>query len=230
MNHYTGRLIEVLLEPYQNASLRLSLPSAAQPRPGEYLLANRANSAEEALSLTLFPALVPSAEGQPETIALLSASRQTWQPGDELALSTPRGRPFILPKRAERLLFWSLSASPAWLLPFISLALESHRQVVLLTNEPEAGIPVEVEIQPLSALRDLLTWAQAFVLHSPIRPTPEALEELPRPLRKQGYLYATGEFPCGGQAECGLCTLKLDRKDVLPCKAGPLLPLKDWLS
>ncbi len=233
MIHYTGQLSEILLEPYQNATLRVSLPAVAHPQPGQYMLVNQPGNYDQTFPLTCYPALAPSSVDDADLVTLLADVPAELSPGLSLAFTAPRGRPFSLPKNIERLLCWSQSKRPAFLLPFISQALTQSCSVVLLSDQELVGIPIEAEVQPLAMQTELIVWSQIFLVEISIQeldPALTLLAELPKATLKKGFVLLSGEFPCGGSADCGLCTIRAGTKDFLPCKTGPLLPLNKLVS
>jgi hypothetical protein len=230
MIHYTGRVIEVLLEPYQNASFRISVPPEIEIKAGQYILANKLGSADESIPTTCFSAINDVTDSQSNEFALLSASPHGWNPEDHLEILAPQGRPFEPSKHAERIMFWSTDEKVSFLLPLIDKALQAGCQVVLLSEQSLPHLSAEVEILPLENLDDTLMWCQQFIVHSQANNASNLLEGLDLQNMKKGLFYVTGEFPCGSRADCGLCTFRVMGKEIFPCKIGPLIPLSDLFS
>src|SRR5690606_1953198 len=94
MNHYTAQLSALLLERYQNAAARLQLPTAALPRPGQYLQAHDPADGLAAVAVQLFAAghMPPEPEGNIAELAVAGPLPAGWQPGTQLRLRGPLGR------------------------------------------------------------------------------------------------------------------------------------------
>lgn len=231
MIHYKARLTSLLLEPYQNAAGRLHIPLAALPRPGQYLQANDPADAESVLATQLFPAGHEPASRDGETIELAVAGPlpASWQPGTLLLLRGPLGRGFSLPASARRLVLAAIGRNAARLLPVAAEAVE----VALFCDEPPGELPSQIEVQPLAALPDALGWADFLALDVP----PSQVEELPRllgfheraPKTLRGQALVTPAMPCGGLAQCGVCSFATPHKALLACNQGPVFALADLL-
>ena len=148
-----------------------------------------------------------------------------------LALRGPLGQGFSLPENARRLALISLAESPARLLPLASQAVKEHLAVALFTDAPLAGLPAALEIQPLSALSEALSWADFIALELPLGALPElrprlglsAADRLPCPAQA----LITTPMPCAGMAECGACAVPSQRGWKLACKDGPVFNLNE---
>lgn len=231
MIHYKARLTSLLLEPYQNAAARLLLPRAALPRPGQYLQAHDPADGEAAVATQLFAAgYEPAdAEGELAQLAVAGPLPAGWQPGASLQLRGPLGRGFSLPHNARRLALAASGRHPARLLPLAVQAAE----VALFCDEPLGELPAQIEVQPLSALASALTWADFVAVDIP----PAHIEELPRllgiheraPKTLRGQALVTPPMPCGGLAQCGVCSLSTPHKPLLACGSGPVYDLASLL-
>ena len=232
MSHYTGRVQELLLEPYQNASARLQMPADALPRAGQYLQVHDPADPEEVLPSQAFPVGPPeldrrSGESQ---LAVSVPLRAAWQPGTELELRGPLGQGFKLPRQLRRLALVALGSGPGRLLPLVSEAARRLQIVLFAASEP-ANLSLEVEVQPFKALNEGLAWADFLALDVPV----DRLDELPslleadttRPPAGQALVHVT--MPCGGLADCGLCTVQARRGTRLVCKQGPVFSLDELL-
>ena len=230
MDDYTGRLEELLLEPYKNASARLSLAGGLAPKAGQYLLANRSASPEEILPITLFPAGY-QARASTETSLLVSGDLPAqWGAGDQLTLRGPLGKGFQLPRRLRRLALIALDERPARLLPLLAEARERSLQVTLFADQDAPELPLEVEVQPLSAASEARSWADFIALDL----RPDQVEDLPEILGSRrgldGQALVAGPMPCGGMAQCGICSLRIGNADKLVCEDGPVFELSTLLS
>ena len=231
MNHYKARLTSLLLEPYQNAAARLLLPRAALPRPGQYLQAHDPADAEAATATQLFSAghEPVSSDGETVELAVAGPLPAGWQPGTSLLLRGPLGRGFSLPQGARRLVLAALGRSAARLLPLAAEAAE----VAVFCNEPLGELPAHIEVQPLAALSAALAWADFVALDIP----PSQVEELPKllgiheraPKTLRGQALVTPPMPCGGLAQCGVCSFAVPRKSLLACGSGPVFDLSSLL-
>ncbi|QYK51933.1 MAG: hypothetical protein KF701_05405 [Anaerolineales bacterium] len=231
MNHYTAQLSALLLERYQNAAARLQLPTAALPRPGQYLQAHDPADGLAAVAVQLFAAghMPPEPEGNIAELAVAGPLPAGWQPGTQLRLRGPLGRGFSLLPNTRRLALAASERNAARLLP---LAAEADA-VAVFCDEPLGELPSQFEIQPLAALPAALAWADFLALDLP----PGQVDELPRllgiheraPKTLRGQALVTPPMPCGGLAQCGVCSFATPRKAQLACNQGPVFNLADLL-
>lgn len=230
MSHYKVRVSEVLLESYQNAAARLSGPLQAVPRPGQFLQAYDPADALAVLPASIF--LAGEGAGLPSNgevdFAVAGPLPASWQPGVQLRVRGPLGRGFAMPKATRRLVL-AATANPGRLLPLLAAAPE----VALFCDAPAGDLPAAVEVQPLAALPAALGWADFLALDI----EPERLddlpallglkERLPKTLRSQALV--APPMPCGGLAQCGVCTLAAARGPRLACEHGPVFDLAELL-
>lgn len=224
MGHYKGRLSELLLEAYQNATARLVCPPEAAPKPGQYLQAVDPQDEEQAVATSLFAAgIAEHVDSGEVSMPVLAALPESWQPGTQLQLRGPLGQSFELPKRAQRVALGALGGSPGRLLPLVSPALRQRAEVVLCCDAPVRELPMAVEVQGLDGLPEALRWADYVALEMPV----EEVEQLSRllsrvPRQVRGQILVLSPMPCGGLAQCGVCTVKGTR---LACEDGPVFEL-----
>lgn len=232
MKHYTGRLSELQLEAYKNASALLRLPASRLPRPGQYLQANQVGNTDETLPISLFRAGLepPHPHGDLVEISIHAPLPEHWLVGTQLALRGPLGQGFQLPNPLKRLALAALTGHPARLLPLIPQALEMGAEVALFCDHEPAGLPPRVELHPLKALSAATAWADFVALDL----TAAQVEELPRylgteriPKRLRGQALVHAPMPCGGLAGCGVCVIRVARKEKLVCEVGPVLKLSE---
>jgi hypothetical protein len=148
-----------------------------------------------------------------------------------LALRGPLGQGFSLPENARRVALISLAETPARLLPLASQAVNEQLAVALFTDAPLIGLPAALEIQPLAALSEALTWADFIAIELPLGSLPElrqrldmsAADRLPCPAQA---LIIT-PMPCAGMAECGACAVPAMRGWKLACREGPVFDLNE---
>jgi NAD(P)H-flavin reductase len=91
-------------------------------------------------------------------------------------------------------------------------------------------LPHEVEIRPLTALREITPWADYVALDMPRESLPGlrqmlGLGEQARVQLEAQVLIVT-PIPCGGIAECGVCAVTIRHGWKLACKDGPVFDLQ----
>lgn len=229
MHTGNGRVVELLLEDgYRYA--RVSCPESLIPGPGQYLLASRSPHA-------LLPDPIFYTDSAPQGVSsvgepwrqFISTAPSSWNPGDALFLRGPLGRGFSLPSSARRVGLVAFDGSPARLRGLIQPALRQNASVVLLCDATPDRLADEVEIQPLSALEDILDWADFFALdvqrdHLPVlRERLGARTRLPVPGGVQILIRTS--TPCGGVAECGVCAVTTESGWRMVCRDGPVFDL-----
>ena len=111
----------------------------------------------------------------------------------------------------------------------IRQALKQHAAVVLVCHSAPESLPDDVEVQPLSALPDILEWAD-YLAFDVARENLQQLKE--QPGKRNQWAARTGAqvlirtpVPCGGIADCGVCAVTLKSAWRLACKEGPVF---DW--
>lgn len=235
MGHYKGRLAEILLEAYQNATARLSCSVEAIPRPGQYLQLWAPHDELSVLPVSAFPAGEAHIQGHQALLPVQVQLPQNWQPGTELQLRGPLGRGFELPKHAKRVLLAALAGSPGRLLPLATLALKQGTQIVMCSPGPANDkLPIEVEVREMAALRELLRWADYLAVDVRVEDLAELHktlgvdEKLPPALTAEALVLAP--MPCGRLAKCSVCAVSTNGKDVLLCEQGPVVSINHLLS
>ena len=120
------------------------------------------------------------------------------------------------------------------LLPVIHQALALEASIALFTDQAIPSLPLALEISPLSALPEALTWADFLALDLPLESVPDlrqtlglAPEAQRLPCLAQALVYSA--MPCAGLAECGACATPSRRGWKLACKDGPVFALEDLL-
>ena len=227
MGHYKGRVAELLLEPYQNATARLAIPPQATPRPGQYVQAWSPNDELEAIPRSLFAAGPAERRSAAEvSLPILAALPTGWQPGTQLNLRGPLGRGFDLPRGAHRVALAALGSSPGRLLPLVPAAIKQGAEVVVCCETPVRELPLAVELRGLDGLAEALRWADFVVLDVPL----ESLERLNGKLSRiprtvSGQVLVLTPMPCGGLAKCGVCSLATESGARLACEDGPVFEL-----
>jgi len=216
-----GKVLELILEDGCR-HMRLDCPPGLIPAPGQYLLASDGSDA---------PLPVPLFHTDSSRSGFIASAPipDRWNPALELQLCGPLGRGFTLPVYARKVALIAFDNFHARLKGLIRSALQQAASVVLICGITPENLPDEVEVQPLSVLQEIVTWADylAFDVRR------ENLSQLRERLGKSNQL-AAGKaaqvlihtpIPCGGVAECGVCTVNLNSTWKLACKDGPVF---DW--
>lgn len=203
-------------------------PVDAAPSAGQYLQAHALGDELQAVPISVFVAGSAVPAGLKDvSLPIWARLPENWQPGTELLLRGPLGHGFDLPKRAKRVALAALAGSPGRLLPLVNLALMQHAEVVLCCDAPLGELPLAVEVQGLDDLRKIIRWTDYLALDIKL----EDIEELrsllgstPGTLTAQALVVAP--MPCGGLAQCGVCTLATSKGPRLACEDGPVFDLK----
>ena len=217
-----GRILERFLDG-RRAAARIACPRTLIPAPGQYLLAHDPASRD--------PLAVPVFSGGSAREGFLAASPLPpgWNPGLALSLRGPLGRGFVLPVSARRVALAALDASPAYLLGLIPLAYAQGAALSLVCDDPPDGLPADVEIRPLAALAEVSAWADYLALAVPRASLPGRRERpgWPRPpqVPREAQALVVTPMPCGGLADCGVCSVEVKRGMELACKDGPVFNL-----
>jgi NAD(P)H-flavin reductase len=222
MHTGTGRIVELLFED-GCLYARIACPESLIPNPGQYLLASHGSD-------SLLPVPIFHTDSAPQ--GFIGPAHPGWKPGDVLALRGPLGRGFSLPVSARRVVLVAFDGPPARLKGLIPPALRQDASVVLLCDTSADRLPDEVEIQPLSALEEILQWAD-FVAFDVGR---EHLKELMEKIgggNTRSMLYGVEvlvhvPMPCGGLADCGVCAVTTRSDWKLACKEGPVFGLREF--
>lgn len=105
--------------------------------------------------------------------------------------------------------------------------------VVLVSSLTPEHLPDEVEVQPLSALTDILEWADFLAFDVGRENLPQLKERLGKGIqqmqRKDAQVLVRTSIPCGGIAECGVCAVALNSDWKLACKDGPVFGWGEFL-
>jgi NAD(P)H-flavin reductase len=213
-----GQVVETLLEDGVRLA-RISCPANLIPSAGQYLLASAASDAP--LPVPLF-----HTDSAPEGFITALPETESWNPGQRLFLRGPLGHGFAVPISARKVALIAFDSSPVRLRGLIQPCLTQGAAVVLVGNFFVEHLPNAVEVQPLTALPDILIWAD-YMAFDVAR---ENLFELRERLGALKQLLALEEarvlirtpVTCGGVAECGVCAVSLKFGWKLACKDGPV--------
>jgi len=228
MPELTAKLVEIFSLGDIRAGI-LDLPRPAWPEPGQYLPAQALSATSEILPTQLFRV---ATETERLALAPLPAS---WQPGDTLVTLPPQGHGFQLPRGARRVALCAIGVDPNRLLPLIPLALAQAATVTLFCDpqpSPDilSQIPSVVEVAPLAALNDNLTWPDALAADLNRDALPRLAEILPEEkLSFEGQVLVRTDMPCHGLAECGVCAVETRHGTKLACVDGPVFDLNEVL-
>lgn len=216
-----GQVVELILEDgYRHA--RVSCSSNLIPSPGQYLLAG--DGSDSPLPVPLF-----HTDSAPQGFIAAAPFPEPWRPGLALQLRGPLGRGFNLPASARRIGLIALDGSGARLRGLIPPALKQDAGVVFVSDTTADHLPDEVEIQPMSALEEIINWADYLAFDArrdDLTALRERLGKLPQTMGlKEAQILVQAPVPCGGIADCGVCAVTLRSGWRLVCKDGPVF---DW--
>jgi NAD(P)H-flavin reductase len=218
MHTGTGRIIELLLEGGR-AYARISCPEGLVPAPGQYLLASHGSD-------SVLPVPIFHTDSAPQ--GFIGPACDGWKPGDLLALRGPLGRGFSLPTSARKVGLIAFDCPPSRLKGLIPPALRQNASIVMLCDTSSDHLPDVVEIQPVSAMKEIFQWADYIALDVD-RTNLDALKEI---LQNAGHRAAPStqvlvrtSMPCGGLADCGVCAVTTRSDWRLACKEGPVFDL-----
>ena len=216
-----GQVLELILEDGVR-HLRVSCPASLIPVPGQYLLAG--DESDAPLPVPLF-----HTDSAPQGFIAVGSIPDAWRPGAVLRLRGPLGRGFGLPASARKVGLIAFKVSPARLRGLIQPALKQGAAVVLVCESNPEHLPDEVEVQPLSALQDIVEWSDYLACDVEREKLDQLQERLgrlsPVAAGKEMQALVHTPIPCGGVAECGVCAVKLKSTWQLACKDGPVF---DW--
>jgi hypothetical protein len=233
----TGIIQVLQIDENGERASRIDCPDALIPAPGKYILAYSIDEPDSVLGKPLFAVGFPR-RMDGTTPYLLGPVPLSWVPGTRLHLQGPYGRGFHLPPSCRRIALAAFGESCTRILPLIPEAIESGADVALFTQRgiPESiSLPTVVEINPLSALPEALSWANFLAIDV----APGMLPNLRSSLRLGPHdcipcptqVLITIPMPCGTVAECGACAVKTKKPGYkLVCKDGPVFPINqlDW--
>jgi dihydroorotate dehydrogenase electron transfer subunit len=129
-----------------------------------------------------------------------------------------------------------LGDTSARLAPLIPAALAQGAEIALFSDAPlAANLPSAVEAYPLSALPELLTWADFIAIDLPLATLPDLRSRLGLSASVDHHLHlhcpaqalVLAQMPCGGLAECGVCAVPSQSGWKLACEDGPVFNLQE---
>ena len=218
-----GQVVELIL---QNGfrHMRISCTANLIPAPGQYLLAGTASN--DPLPVPLF-----YTDSSTEGFITASPLPASWTPGREIYLRGPLGHGFTLPSSARKVALVAFDVSFLRLYGLISQALLQTAAVVLVCDVDADGLPHEVEIQPLSALDEVIQWADYIAFDVERESLPGLRERLiglkQIAIRSEAQVFIHASVPCGGIVDCGVCSVVLRSGWKLACKDGLVFDLRE---
>jgi hypothetical protein len=222
MHTAKGQVVELILQDGQHAA-RISCSANLTPSAGQYLLAGDDSNA---------PLPVPLHCTESAADSFIAAPiPDHWMPGIEISLRGPLGNGFNLPASTRKVALVAFDVSPSHLRGLIRPALSQAAAIVFVCDTQLESLPDEVEVQPLSALGEIIAWAD----YAAFDVTRENLPGLIEKIGKQNQLSAWREaevfirtqVPCGGVAECGVCAVVTKSGWKMACKDGPVFKVKE---
>ena len=223
MHTVKGQVIELILrDGFRHA--RLSCPENLIPAPGQYLLAS--DGSDLPLPVPIF-----YTDSAPKGFIAAAPLPDSWIPGQEIFLCGPLGRGCMLPLSARKVALVVFDDSAARLHGLIQPALRQDAAVVLVSNSRVDNLPDEVEVQPISALSEILQWADYVAFDVAREKLPELRERFFNGMQAkvpfEAQILVRAPAPCGGIAECGVCAVTVKSGWKMVCKDGPVFDRKE---
>jgi NAD(P)H-flavin reductase len=217
---------ELRLDAIGQIEARITCPAGATPSPGQYLQALDPRDADAALSWIVFPS-----EIEPGSFVAAAPIPAGWTPGTELNLRGPLGQGFRIPQAARRIALASMGENVARLLPLADSALSGNASVAIFTNPPLPFVSASLEIYPLEALPEALSWADFLALDLPLQMLSGL--RLSLGLGRDQALVCPAQaliltpMPCASVAGCGVCAVPARGGWKLACQDGPVFNLNE---
>lgn len=220
-----GQVIELILRDGLRHA-RLSCPENLIPAPGQYLLAS--DSSDSTLPVPIF-----YTDSTPQGFITAAPVPDSWNPGFEIYLRGPLGRGFALPSSARKVMLVAFDDSPARLHGLIQPALNQESAIVLVCDSRVDSLPDEVEVQPTSALSEIIQWADYAAFDVGRENLPMFRERVfnggqAKALFDAQVLVRT-PVPCGGIADCGVCAVTVKAGWKMACKDGHVFDWKELM-
>jgi hypothetical protein len=214
---------------------RILCASSLIPAPGQYLLAH-ADGSDAPLPASIFPA-----ESNLQGFLAAPPIPAAWNPGTCLHLRSPLGHGFALPMSARHVALVAWDNNSARLAPLMDLAYKQEAAVTLVSDTQPEDLSLQVEVQPLSALSEVVKWADYLAVDVERASLPQLRERFGPGQQARGRV-GSGYFtpnemqvlvytpmPCGGVAECGVCAVHVKHHWKMACKDGPVFALNDLI-
>src|SRR5574341_1300572 len=222
-----GKIAElVLLDGFPAA--RILCPPRLIPVPGCYLMAH-ADGSDAPLANPIF-----SARSLTDGFLAAPPAPDSWRPGTSLHLRGPLGRGFTLPASARRVALVALSDSPRRLLALLDAAFEQEASITLMCEHPPEDLSLQVEVQPIEALAEVCQWADYMAFEARRESLPELREKNGKgnslKSMSEAQVLVNAPMPCGGLAECRVCTVEVHGGHRLACVDGPVFKLSQLVG
>ena len=212
----------------------LQVEPAFTIKPGQYLQLWR-SLGESALPMSAYATSL--ADGGRFSVDKLPPK---WMPGEKVYLYGPLGHGFSLPPCVKFVALACPGGSPMRLMPLAHQALAQGAAVTLFMDQSAimddlvADLPLEIEVQSMSALPDALQWADYVSLDLDITGLPvlDSLLGLDHPAKKlpcHGQVLIRVDMPCADKAKCGICAVHTHRGLRYACEDGPVFDLEDLI-
>lgn len=203
--------------------VRISCPAALIPSPGQYLLASDDSNAP--LSVPLF-----YTDSAPDGF-IAAPAPDAWTPGMKIHLRGPLGRGFAVPSSARKACLVAYSESFARLRGLIQTVLKQGASLVVVADFHVENLPDEVEVQQLSSLDEVISWADFAAFDVSREHLPGLMERLRKlnqaSVPKDAQILIHTPVPCGGFADCGVCAITTKIGWKMACKDGPVFDLME---
>jgi len=158
----------------------------------------------------------------------------TWQLGTQLTLFGPLGQGFHLPPGLQRLALISLGNSISRLLPLLDRLKMENTSITIFSDLPLSDLSPALEAYPLESLPESITWADFFVVDSPLDRLdlidPLFYKSPNEMVALRGQVLVHTNMPCCGIGKCGVCALQVNRSWKLACEDGPVFDLSGVLN
>jgi len=220
-----GEISELWLSPTGQVGGKIACSPVIKPAPGQYVLATALHEPGDALPGRLF---VNSSNNNGWLVAAPPLPL-SWKVGDRLKLRGPCGKGFRFPPGAQKIALAALDGNPYRLAGLVHQALSRRAEVTLYCSFIPAELPVAVEILPLDLLPDALRWADFLAIETGLPGLAESLTRLKLPAGTSAaanpcptQVLVAADMPCGGVAECGICSVRTRRGWRLACQDGPV--------
>ena len=233
MQSATGIISVIQVDPQGETLARVDCPTAIIPSPGRYVLASNPAESNAAVGHCLFSVgITDQIDHRPP--ALLGPVPANWTPGIRINLSGPLGKGFHAYQSTRRLGIVTLSNTLCRLLPLVKPALRSGADVAVFLpdNLPPTDLPPVVEVQPLQALHEFLSWPTLLVLEIPLNQILHLRGILglslydPLPCPAEALIMTP--MPCATFGDCGACAVPRQKGGYhLTCKDGPVFDLNE---
>lgn len=193
------------------------------PAPGRYVLAHEEGS-EAPLAVELF-----ASEYRSNGFVAAPPLPLEWRPGCVLDLRGPLGNGFELPAGSRRVALIAFDGDANRLLPLADAASKQDAAVALVCGTAPSDLPLQMEIHPLRALAEVCAWSDYAAFDVQRESVPALLHSITahgRPVvGGRGQALIRVPMPCGGMAECGVCSMRTASGPMLACIDGPVFDI-----